>query len=147
MAAIIIRRIEMAQRQALAEAQAAENQVQARHLMLMELRRLMAPKPPAQPQIAATEQPQPQPAQQSPAIPPADVQNIQPLAPQTDSSTAYTQSPITPQPGSSNTYQWGDQAIFGNSNMVNGGVVNLYSQRGAASRSTTTTSSTTPAKH
>ena len=102
------------ERNALEEAQSAQNQVQARRAMLMELRRLMAPKPPAQPQAPPEEQPQP-------AIPPADVLNIQPLEPPT-SSTPYLvmlQSMGGP---------------FDGDNDDTGAVVNVYSQRGAASR-------------
>ena len=64
------------ERNALAEAQAAEKQVQARHGMLMELRRLMAAKPPEQPPASPEEQPQQ-------ATPPANVLGIRPISPPT----------------------------------------------------------------
>jgi hypothetical protein len=64
------------ERKALAEAQAAEKQVQARHHMLMELKRLTASKPPAQPPVSPAERPQP-------PIPPANVLHIQPISPPT----------------------------------------------------------------
>ena len=60
------------ERKAVAEAEAEAKQVQARYDMLMELRRLMTPKPPA----SSEEQPQP-------AIPPANVLGIQPISPPT----------------------------------------------------------------
>jgi hypothetical protein len=64
------------EREALTEAQAAEKQVRARHDLLMELKRLLAPKPPAQPPASPEEQPQP-------ATPPANVLDIQPISPPT----------------------------------------------------------------
>jgi hypothetical protein len=67
------------ERKALAEAQAAEKQVRARHDILMELKRLLAPKPPAQPSASPEEQPQP-------ATPPANVLDIQPISPPTGTS-------------------------------------------------------------
>jgi uncharacterized membrane protein YgcG len=106
------------ERQALAEAQAAQSQIQVRRDMLLELKRLTAPKPPAQPQAPPEEQP-------PPAIPPADVMNIQPLEP-----------PMTGSP------YWDQQMGVGvfNDDADSGGdfdsvyIVNVYSQRGAASR-------------
>jgi hypothetical protein len=70
------------ERKALAEAQAAEKQVQARRDVLMEIRRLLASKPPAQPPASPEEQPQP-------AAPPANVLQIQPISPPTGSSPLY----------------------------------------------------------
>ena len=70
------------ERNALAEAQAAERQVQARRDMLMKLRRLMSPKPPAQPPASPEEQP-------PPSAPPADVLSIRPISPPTGSFAFY----------------------------------------------------------
>jgi hypothetical protein len=64
-----------AEREALAEAQAAEKQVRARRELLVELRRRLAPKPPVQ-LAASPEQPQA-------AAPPANVLDIQPISPPT----------------------------------------------------------------
>jgi hypothetical protein len=64
------------EREALAEAQATEKQVHARRDILMELKRLLAPKPPAQPPASPEEQLQP-------ATPPANILNIQPISPPT----------------------------------------------------------------
>jgi len=108
------------ERTALAEAQAVQTQVQARRVMLLELRRLMAPKlPPAQPAASPEEQP-------SPAIPPADVLNIQPIEPPMAGSPYWDQS-LGVGPFSDDTDSGG-----GGFDTVN--IVNVYSQRGAASR-------------
>jgi hypothetical protein len=99
------------ERKALAEAQSAEKQVQARRDMLMELRRLLAPKPPAPPPAPPEEQPQP-------AIPPADVLDVQPISPP------------------SGTYSYDDSQdlyLFGGGFDI-GGVVSRYSHRGHESR-------------
>ncbi len=68
------------ERKALAEAQATEKQVEARRLLLIELRGLLALKPPA-----PAQPPAPSAAQPQPATPPADVLQIQPIAPPTGS--------------------------------------------------------------
>ncbi len=108
------------ERQALAEAQAAQTQVQARRGMLMELKRLTAPRPPpAQPQVTPEEQP-------PPAIPPANVLDIQPIGPEMEPSPYWDQS-LGVGPFSDDTDSGG-----GDFDSVN--VVNVYSQRGAASR-------------
>jgi hypothetical protein len=86
------------QRKALAEAQAVEKQIQARRDLLIELRRLMAPKPPApqpaQPPASPQEQPQP-------ATPPANVLQIQPIAPPTGSPSPGSPPPSSPPMGPS----------------------------------------------
>jgi hypothetical protein len=64
------------ERDTLAVAQAAQKRVRARHEMLVELRRLLAPKPPVQ--VAASPQEEP-----APATPPASVFDIQPISPPT----------------------------------------------------------------
>ncbi len=99
------------ERKALAEAQAAEKQVLARRDLLMDLQRLMAPRPAAQPPAPPEEQ-QPQ------AIPPADVLDIQPISPPTGS--------LSPE-NSQDLYLFGDGYDTGVS-------VNCYSRRGHESR-------------
>ncbi|MGO8704706.1 MAG: hypothetical protein ACLQVA_12890 [Candidatus Brocadiia bacterium] len=99
------------ERRTLAEAQAAEQQVQARHDLLAELRRLLTPKPPPQP-------PAPPEEQQPPPIPPADVLDIQPISPP-EGSYSYDDSQ--------------DLYLFGGGFDI-GGIVNRYSHRGHESR-------------
>ena len=82
------------ERKALAEAQAAEKQVEARRDLLIELRRLMAPKPPAPRSRPLRRQEQPQ-----PATPPANVLQIQPISPPTGSPPlGQPPPPGAPQP-------------------------------------------------
>jgi hypothetical protein len=70
------------ERKALANAQVTLKQLQTRHDMLVELKRQMAPKPPAPPPAAPEEQPQPSASQ-------ANILNIQPISPITGSTSNY----------------------------------------------------------
>jgi negative regulator of replication initiation len=98
------------ERKALAEAQAKEEQVQARYELLLELWRLLEPRPPVQPQPPPEEQP---------AIPPADVLDIQPISP----------------PMGMGPFDDESQApYFFGGGFDGGSAVNRYSHRGAESR-------------
>jgi hypothetical protein len=98
------------ERKALAEAQAEEEQVQARHDLLLELSRLLNPKPPAPP-VAPPEEP--------PPTPPADVLDIQPMSPPMGAYSSDDESQAT--------YLFGGDFEMGS-------VVHRYSHRGAESR-------------